>query len=286
MTKPVSSHVSRVVVIVLLVAIGAGVAGAQTPTVSVDELADGVYLFTYNVHRSLFVVTDEGVLATDPQSPEAAARYVEEIRKITAAPIKYLVYSHHHADHVSGGDVFPAETEVIAHRAAVPFVDADEGIRSVDIAIAEDAAVTMDGLLISLVYPGPSETDTSLIIFVPERSVAFMVDAVSVRTVPWRNMAGSDPYAWKAAVEHLATLDFDILAPGHGPVGTKEHVAEYVEYLDDLINAVQQRIDRGESLEQIQRSLELPQYADWTRYDEHFELNIEGVYRSLTGRSA
>jgi glyoxylase-like metal-dependent hydrolase (beta-lactamase superfamily II) len=260
------------------------VAGAQTPSVGVDELADGVYLFTYNVHRSLFVVTDEGVLATDPQSAEAAARYVEEIRRITSAPIKYLVYSHHHGDHVSGGDAFPDDTTVIAHRAAVPFVDADEGIRSVDLVISEDAAVSMDGLLISLVYPGPSETDSNLIVHIPDRGVAFMVDAVSVRTVPWRNMAGSDPRSWKAAVEHLATLDFDILAPGHGPVGTKEHVTEYVAYLDDLINAVQQGIDRGESREQIQSSLELPQYADWTRYDEHFKLNIEGVYRGLSGR--
>lgn len=257
---------------------------AQTPTISVDELADGVYLFTYNAHRSLFIVTMEGVLATDPQSPEAAERYMEEIRKITRAPIEYLVYSHHHADHVSGGDAFPADATVIAHHAALPFVERDDGIRAVDIAIENDATVVVGDLTVRLLYPGPSETESNLIVHVPSRGVAFMVDAVAVRTVPWRNMAGSDPQAWKGALEYLAGLDFEILAPGHGPVGTKDHVREYIQYMDDLIAAVQERIDRGESLEQIQASLELPQYFDWTRYDEHFELNIEGVYNSLTRR--
>jgi hypothetical protein len=55
----------------------------------VEELAENVYLFTYEVHRSLFVATDEAVLATDPQSPEAAKHFVEEIRKVSRAPIKY-----------------------------------------------------------------------------------------------------------------------------------------------------------------------------------------------------
>ena len=84
----------------------ARVAPAQEPTIEVDKLADNVYLFTHNAHRSLFVVTQDAILATDPQSVEASPRYLEEIRKISQAPIKYLVYSHHHADHVSGASAF------------------------------------------------------------------------------------------------------------------------------------------------------------------------------------
>src|SRR5262245_37761963 len=79
---------------------------AQPPRVDVEKLADNVYLYTYDVHRSLFVATEDAVLATDPQSPEAAKRFVEEIRKVSPAPVKYLVYSHHHDDHASGGKAF------------------------------------------------------------------------------------------------------------------------------------------------------------------------------------
>ena len=75
------------------------VARAQTPplfaTTKVDR-AENVYIFRYVRHQSMFVVTPEGVIATDPiglRRPAAKA-YIEEIRKITNAPIKYVIYSH------------------------------------------------------------------------------------------------------------------------------------------------------------------------------------------------
>lgn len=255
------------------------VATAQEPTVEVENLADNVYLFTYNTHRSLFVVTDDGILATDPQSVEAAPRYVEEIRKISQAPIRYLVYSHHHDDHVSGGSAF-GDVTIIAQENVLGHIEGD--IVAPDVTFADESSVYLDDLEIRLIYPGPSETESNIIVYIPERSVAFMVDTVSVRTVPWRNMASGDPHGWVSALEELDELDFEILAPGHGPTGTKAHVREYIGYMNALIGAVQEAIDDGRTLEQMQASLELPEYSDWTRYDEHFDLNIEGVHRELT----
>ncbi len=266
----------------LVVTATAGLPASQTANVEVEQLSESVYLYTFNVHRSLFVVSDEGVLATDPQSPEAARRFVEEIGKITDAPIRYLVYSHHHGDHVSGGSEFPASATVISHRNAVAHIDAGSGIRAVDETFADERSIRLGDIEVRLVYPGPSETDSSIIVWVPDEGVAFMVDAVSVRTLPWQQMTGANPYSWIEALEKLDSLDFEVLAPGHGPTGTKEHVGENIQYFRDLTAAVQARIDRGESLEQIQSTLELPQYAEWTRYDQHFDLNIEGVYRELT----
>ncbi len=259
------------------------IAAAQEARVSVDELADDVYLYTYNTHRSLFVATDEGVLATDPQSVEAARRYVQEIRKITSAPIRYLVYSHHHGDHVSGGAEFDENVSVVAQVDVLPHVPGSDGaIRPPDITFTDSASVYLGDLEVKLIYPGPSETASNIIVHVPARGVAFIVDAVANRTVPWRDLAGSNPDEWIAALRALAALDFDTLAPGHGPVGTKAHVQEYIEYMTTLRDAVQERIAKGQSLEEIQGSLELPQYAEWVRYDEHFELNIAGMHRELT----
>ena len=253
----------------------------EQPTVGIEELADNVYLYTYNAHRSLFVANDDGVLVTDPQSPEAAQRYVQEIQSMTAAPIRFLVYSHHHGDHVSGGAAFGNDVVIVAHDNLPENVAAESAIAAPTITFTDEASIYLADLEVRLLYPGPSETDSSIIVFVPERRVAFMVDAVSVRTVPWRNLAGANPHDWTNALRMLNELDFDILAPGHGPTGDKSHVAEYIQYMTDLTAAVQQRIDQGQSLEQIQATLELPQYADWVRYDQHFRLNIEGVFREL-----
>src|SRR3954462_4631280 len=94
-----------------------GIAQAQTQTpapaaapplftTTKVEGTDNVYVFRYQNHQAMFIVTPAGVIATDPISygrPQAAKTYVEEIQKITKAPIKYLVYSHHHYDHIAGG---------------------------------------------------------------------------------------------------------------------------------------------------------------------------------------
>src|SRR4249920_96182 len=86
------------------------------------EGTDNVYVFRYQNHQSMFVVTPAGVIATDPISygrPQAAVTYVAEIKKVTDKPIKYLIYSHHHYDHAAGGKPFKdAGATIVAHKRA------------------------------------------------------------------------------------------------------------------------------------------------------------------------
>src|SRR3989442_605251 len=77
-------------------------------TTKVDG-TDNVYVFRYGNHQSMFVVTSAGVIATDPIGygrPQAVVTYVDEIRKVSNQPIKYVIYSHHHFDHIAGGKPF------------------------------------------------------------------------------------------------------------------------------------------------------------------------------------
>ena len=257
---------------------------AQQPTVEVEKVADNVYLYSHNAHRSLFVVTDGGILVTDPQSASAARLYLQEIRKISRAPIRYLVYSHHHDDHVSGGAEFGSDLVRIAHSKLVDHLgsSASSAIAPPHVTFSEKLSVFLDDLEIQLLYPGPSETDDNIIVFVPDRKVAFGVDTVGVRRLPWRNMAGANPSMWMEALKKMAALDFEILAPGHGPTGRKVHLQEYIEYFTDLIQAVKGSMEQGQTLEQIQESLELSAYADWAFYEEFLSLNIEAVHRELS----
>ena len=64
------------------------------------------------------------MLATDPQGSQSnAERFVEVIREMTNAPIRYVVYSHHHGDHILGGEAFPDDSQFIAHRNAEPYLE-------------------------------------------------------------------------------------------------------------------------------------------------------------------
>src|ERR1700709_2090853 len=86
-----------------LLVLAAAPAFSQAPTpplfsTTKVEGTDGVYIFRYQGHQAMCVVPPAGVIATDPigERRPAAAAYIAEIRKITQAPIKYVVYSHSH----------------------------------------------------------------------------------------------------------------------------------------------------------------------------------------------
>ena len=86
------------------------------------EGTDNVYVFRYQGHQSMFVVTSDGVIATDPIGlgrPQAVTTYIDEIKKVTSQPIKYVIYSHNHYDHITGGKPFKdLGARFIAHKNA------------------------------------------------------------------------------------------------------------------------------------------------------------------------
>src|SRR5258708_28552144 len=74
-----------------------------TATTKVDG-TDNVYIFRYMGHQSMFIVTPDGVIATDPISERRPVKpYIDAIQAVTNAPIKYVIYNHSHFDHIPGG---------------------------------------------------------------------------------------------------------------------------------------------------------------------------------------
>lgn len=85
-----------------LLVLGPAASGQQSrPDNEITKLADDVYLFRHQFHQSIFMTTPQGVIVTDPIAPEAAAWLKAEIKKLTDQPVRYVIYSHHHNDHVS-----------------------------------------------------------------------------------------------------------------------------------------------------------------------------------------
>jgi glyoxylase-like metal-dependent hydrolase (beta-lactamase superfamily II) len=109
------------IVILAGLMIGIGTAQAQNaPPVSTKKVdgTDNVYVFRYGGHQSMFIVTSKGVIATDPISYLRPAKpYIDAIKAVTDKPIKYVIYSHHHYDHIAGGQPFKdLGATFIAHR--------------------------------------------------------------------------------------------------------------------------------------------------------------------------
>ena len=111
---------------------GSGAAQPLFATTRVEG-TENVYIFRYQNHQAMFVVTPAGVIATDPISygrPQAAKPAIPgKSGKITKAPVKYLIDSHHHYDHIAGGKPFKdAGAVVVAHKRAKERLTALKGL--------------------------------------------------------------------------------------------------------------------------------------------------------------
>src|SRR5262245_58171511 len=97
---------------------------AQAPPVrEITKLAGEVYRFRNAGHYSVFAVTPSGIIATDPINKDAAEWLKAELKSRFNQPVRYLVYSHDHRDHIAGGEVFADTAIVVAHaNAMVPIV--------------------------------------------------------------------------------------------------------------------------------------------------------------------
>jgi glyoxylase-like metal-dependent hydrolase (beta-lactamase superfamily II) len=147
---------------------GAGAGAAPLFATTKVEGTDNIYIFRYQGHQAMFVVTPAGVIVTDPISygrPQAAKTYLDEIRKITKAPIKYLIYSHHHYDHIAGGKVFKDEgATVIAHRRAKERL---AQLKRLDIVVPDQVVdgkrtIKLGGTTLDLVYTGRNHSTRRL----------------------------------------------------------------------------------------------------------------------------
>src|SRR5262245_47231292 len=111
------------------------------------EGTENVYIFRYQGHQAMFVVTPDGVIATDPIGlgrPQAVTTYIDEIKKVTSQPVKYVIYSHSHYDHITGGKPFKdLGARFIAHKNAKAQL---ERLRPPDIVLPDEVVDTQHTL--------------------------------------------------------------------------------------------------------------------------------------------
>jgi glyoxylase-like metal-dependent hydrolase (beta-lactamase superfamily II) len=268
----------------------AALAGTAGPAAAQDEaereitnIAGDLYRFRNKFHVSVFLVTPEGVIATDPINAEAAQWLEAEIRQRFGQEIRYLVLSHDHADHSAGGEVFADTATVVAHENAKRTIIGEGRPTAVpDLTFSDRMTIELGGKEVELVYPGPSHSDNLIVVHFPAERAVFTVDFISVKRLPYRDLNDAYFPDWVEAVRRVEAIDFDILVPGHGPIGTKADAADHRAYLEDLYAAVLEAARAGWSLEEMQASITLEAYKDWGQYDDWRPLNIEGMLKNIS----
>ena len=262
-------------------------APAAPPPFATTKVTDNVYIFRYGGHQSMFVVTPAGVIATDPISLRRPAKpYIDAIQAVTKAPIKYVIYSHSHFDHIAGGKPFKDLGAVfIAQRNAKNRILA---LKRPDVVVPDQVVddkrvIKLGGTTLELLYLGKNHSDNTLVMRLPKEKIVFTVDWVPVQGVQFRQMADTYVPDIEAGLQRLIALDWETLIPGHpGPggkqTGTKDNAREELAYLQDLSAAVKQEVDAGKSYDDAVKAITLPKYQAWPNYKAFLPMNIERYY--------
>src|SRR6185503_18159169 len=282
---------------------------------------------------AIFLVTPDGIILGDPINPAFATWLKDELGKRFKVPVRYVVYSHSHFDHASGGAVFTDTARFVAHenmlrnmdgryphmpgdmvdRNRNGAIDADEidiptkaapgicgmgpgffetidrnkdglvppaelqaDIRRPDIVYSERMRIELGGTTVELIHPGLNHSDDATVIYFPAQRIVFatefLADALvttSMRSLPSACGAfdGSPMAEWIKSYRTVEALDFDVLAPGHGNVFTKQDVVESRQFFEDLRAEVSAGMAAGKPLEDLQRTMTLEKYKGWANYD-------------------
>ena len=198
------------------------------------RLAPNVYFFSTGTYNNLFVTTPEGVVITDPIKGKGGL-LKQAIGEITNRPVRFMIYSHSHIDHIGDAYLFAGNNvQIIAQvetgKALKKYKDKNRPVPHIN--FGTNYSLSIGGITLELIYLGEGHGKGNSIIHIPSRKIVMYVDTVTPKSVPFKNFAYTiDIYNQMKAIEKVLKLDFDVYVAGHlHRPGLKEEMREVFRY--------------------------------------------------------
>jgi cyclase len=292
----------RILTALACVAVLSTAANAQDLGPTFRKVKDGIYVQSAREVNSTvgIVLTNEGVVLIDTGQTLVDTRQVQEaVRKLTALPVRYVINTEVHPDHTTGNFVFSPPAMVINHAGAgdamrkadnpkrfataPPEIQAAaQGYRLVtpQIEYHERMTLRVGERTFELLRLKNAHSEADTAVWLPQERVLFAASVAipdSVNNIrPFVTLADM-----LASIRLMRALNPEIVVPGHGSFGTTKIFDDNERYVGLLIERVGTLVRQGRSLEQIQKELRMPEYADWA-YQERMPTNIDAAYRAVT----
>lgn len=260
-----------------------------------------------------FVVGDDGVAVIDTFENEAAAKaLLGQIRSLTHLPIKFVVNTHYHLDHVAGNRVFAQQGAVIVGHHSVRAWIHTENLKFFGEKIKPEEKVMVQNLLAPEVtydtgvtlFLGTRRIEVNYmqghtggdsVVSIPDAGIVFCGDLFWRHTLP--NLIDATTSSWVTTLSDFTEQKSDtlpnsalppavIFVPGHGDVGNAEDVQEFQGYLTWLRSAVKKGVDANKKGDALVAAV-LPEltekYGSWEFFKDFSRSNILDAGAELEG---
>lgn len=251
-----------------------------------------------------FVVTNEGVVVLDTLgTPALGQAMLAAIEKITDQPVKRVIVSHYHADHIYGLQAFQnAGADIWAHangqgylhsdiaqerleqrRADLaPWVDKNTRLvpadRWLDFADGKTISFTLGGMHFQIIDVSGAHSDDDIMMYVEEDKVLFAGDLYFTGRVPF--VGDADSKAWMAALDSMLDVDPQIVIPGHGAssTNTRQDMALTRNYLEYLRKEMGAAVEDMIGFEEAYATTDWSQFESYPAFDNANRINAYGQY--------
>ncbi|HWM04044.1 MAG TPA: MBL fold metallo-hydrolase [Actinophytocola sp.] len=269
----------------------------------VEEVSDGVFAYiqpdgTWWINNTGFLVGTRGVVSVDACSTERRTRaYLAAISRVTRAPVRTLVNTHHHGDHTFGNFLFDGAT-IVGHEGTrdgvlawgkpfdAPFwteVDwGDVEIAPPFLTYTEGVTVWVDDLRCEVRHVGSAaHTTNDSIMWLPERGVLYSGDLIFNGGTPFL-LQGSIDGAISVLTDVVRPLGATTIVPGHGPVCGPELIDDVLAYLRFVRDTAREGKAAGLAPLDLAREVDLGRFAE-LRDAERIVGNLYRAYAELDG---
>jgi len=266
-----------------------------------------------------FVVTDDGVVVFDALgTPALGYRLLQRIREVTDKPIKHVVVSHYHADHIYGLQAFKehaGDPLVWAHRGALeyvgepgaaasdnaqrrlaqrrqalfPWVDEGTYLVSPDVVFEEAVWLDVGGVELEIRHMGPAHAPGDSIMIVRDHGVVFSGDVIYGGRIPFLDSPETDIDNWLDGLDYIAGLKGKItsIIPGHGAMSDdpQQAVDATRDYITDVRTAMAQAVADFIPFDQAYEETDWSKYEDLPAFDASNRGNAYRIYLEEEARS-